>query len=252
MPRASPPPRAGQTAPDAPGSAPPAAAAHPPERVELLERRCPRRRRRRSAATRPASVCIAVSLCTRSAKARSSEPPPASTMPWRTMSPASSGGVCSSVAWTAVMISASGAAIAPRISWLVSSISRGRPETRSRPRMSTTSSSRSGAADPTASLIASALCEPIARHVLGADVGGDRLVEVVAAGAHRARDDDLAERDDRDLARAAADVDDHAPDRLGDRDARRRSRRRSAPRSGGPGARPPSAPPPRRRGARPR
>src|SRR4029079_1487035 len=40
-----------------------------------------------------------VSASTRSRRPRSSEPPPASRMPWRTMSPASSGGVSSSVAW---------------------------------------------------------------------------------------------------------------------------------------------------------
>ena len=36
--------------------------------------------------------------------------------------------------------------------------------------------------------------------VLLADVGRDRLVELVAADAQRMRDDDAAERDDRDLA----------------------------------------------------
>ena len=56
------------------------------------------------------------------------------------------------------------------------------------------------------------------RHpVLEADVVGDRVVEVVAADPQRAGDDDAAERDDRDLAGAAADVDDHPPHRLGDR-----------------------------------
>ena len=44
----------------------------------------------------------------------------------------------------------------------------------------------------------------------------DRLVHLVAADAERLRDDDPAERDDGDLGRAAADVDDHVPGRLGD------------------------------------
>jgi hypothetical protein len=35
----------------------------------------------------------------------------------------------------------------------------------------------------------------------------DRLVHLVAADAKRLRDDDAAERDDRDLGRAAADID---------------------------------------------
>src|SRR3982751_3241040 len=61
-----------------------------------------------------------VSACTRWAKPRISEPPPASRMPWRTMSPASSGGVSSSVAWMAARTSGSGEAIAARTSWLVS------------------------------------------------------------------------------------------------------------------------------------
>ena len=160
-----------------------------------------------------------VSASTRSAKPRSSEPPPASRMPWRTMSPASSGGVSSSVAWIAAMMSVSGDAIAPRTSWLVSWSLRGRPESRSRPRMSTSSSvvSVGGRADGELDRLRALRADR--HHVLGADVRRDRLVEVVAADAHRARDDDLPERDDGDLARAAADVDHHAPDRLGDRDA---------------------------------
>ena len=51
------------------------------------------------------------------------------------------------------------------------------------------------------------------------DVVDDRLVHLVAADAQRLRDDDPAERDDGDLGRAAADVDDHVPGRLGDGEA---------------------------------
>jgi hypothetical protein len=43
----------------------------------------------------------------------------------------------------------------------------------------------------------------------------DRLVHLVAADAEALRDDDAAQRDDCDLARAAADVHDHVPGRLG-------------------------------------
>jgi hypothetical protein len=50
-------------------------------------------------------------------------------------------------------------------------------------------------------------------------VVGDRLVHLIAADSDRARDDDAAERDDRHLTGAAADVDDHAPHRLLDRDS---------------------------------
>ena len=52
--------------------------------------------------------------------------------------------------------------------------------------------------------------------VVALDVVDDRLVHLVAADAQRLRDDDAAERDDRDLGRAAADVDDHVPGRLCD------------------------------------
>ena len=45
------------------------------------------------------------------------------------------------------------------------------------------------------------------------------LVDLVARDAQRARRDDAAEADDRDVGRAAADVDDHARGRLVDRQA---------------------------------
>jgi len=50
-----------------------------------------------------------------------------------------------------------------------------------------------------------------------ADVVRDRVVHLIAADPDRARDDDPAERDDRHLARAPADVDDHPAERLLDR-----------------------------------
>ncbi len=55
--------------------------------------------------------------------------------------------------------------------------------------------------------------------VLALDVVDDRLVHLVAADAEALGDDDAAERDHGDLGRAAADVDDHVPGRLGDRQA---------------------------------
>ena len=154
------------------------------------------------------------------------------------MSAASSGGVSSSVAWIAAMISASGEAIAWRTSSEVSTISRGRPEARSRPRIDGLDllRQRDRGADGELDRLGALRAD---RHpVLEPDVVRDRVVEVVAADAQRARDDEAAERDHGDLGRAAADVDDHAPDRLGDRRARRRSRRPATPRSGAPRARP--------------
>ena len=53
--------------------------------------------------------------------------------------------------------------------------------------------------------------------VLALDVVDDRLVHLVAADSQRLGDDDPAERDHRHFGRAAADVDDHVPGRLGDR-----------------------------------
>ena len=49
-------------------------------------------------------------------------------------------------------------------------------------------------------------------------MGGDRVVHLVAADADRGRDHDAAQGDDRDLGRAAADVDDHAAGGLLDRE----------------------------------
>ena len=81
------------------------------------------------------------------------------------------------------------------------------------------SSDSSGAAEPIGELDRLRALRADRRDERAADVGGDRLVEVVAADAHRARQDDGAHGDDRHLAGAAADVDDHPPDRLADGDA---------------------------------
>ena len=61
--------------------------------------------------------------------------------------------------------------------------------------------------------------------VLALHVRDDRLVHLVAADAHALRVDDAGERDDGDLGRAAADVDDHVAARLGDGQARADGRR---------------------------
>jgi hypothetical protein len=72
-----------------------------------------------------------------------------------------------------------------------------------------------GRADRHLDLLGGALAEH--QRVLLLHPGDDRGVELVAAGADRLAGDDAAERDDGDLGGAAADVDDHAADRVGDR-----------------------------------
>ncbi len=77
------------------------------------------------------------------------------------MSEASSGGVRSSVSLIASMICTSGSSSAARTSSDVSTTVLGRPETRSRPRISAWTSSSSGYAEPISSLTSSAVCWPI-------------------------------------------------------------------------------------------
>ena len=133
------------------------------------------------------------------------------------MSAASSGGVSSSVAWIAAMMSASGAAIA------LADLLAGQLDLARQPGHQVAAADRVSSSSPSGDRRADGELDRLGalgadRHpVLEPDVVGDRVVEVVAADAQRARDDDAAERDHRHLARAAADVDDHAPDRLGDR-----------------------------------
>src|SRR3546814_5815240 len=55
--------------------------------------------------------------------------------------------------------------------------------------------------------------------MVAADVGDDRLVQLVTTDAHRARVHDAAQREHRHLGGAAADVDDHGAGRLGHRQA---------------------------------
>ena len=77
---------------------------------------------------------------------------------------------------------------------------------------------RVGRADGDLDVLGRALAEQ--QVVLAPGVGDDVLVELVAADAQAATDDDAAEADDRDLRRAAADVDDQAAGWLADGQAR--------------------------------
>ena len=79
------------------------------------------------------------------------------------MSPESSGGVRSSVVLTASTIALTGSSIARRISSAVTTTVRGRPVTRSRPRISACGSSGLGNAEPIAILISSAVRSPSMR-----------------------------------------------------------------------------------------
>src|SRR5215207_4522183 len=74
---------------------------------------------------------------------------------------------------------------------------------------------REGRADLELDLLGGLL--PDHKLVLALDVVDDGLVELVAADADRLRHDDAAARDHRNLARSAADVDDHVPCRLAHR-----------------------------------
>ena len=75
-----------------------------------------------------------------------------------------------------------------------------------------------GAADLELDLLGGLLADQ--QLVLGLDVADDRLVHLVAADAEGLGDDDAAEADHGHFGRAAADVDDHVPGGLGDREAR--------------------------------
>ena len=168
----------------------------------------------------------------------SSAPPPASVIPRSMMSPASSGGVRSSVSLTAAMIWLTGSSSAARISV------RGEHDRLRQPGDHVAAADlggellRSGAAEPISSFTSSAVCWPISELVLVLAVVDHRLVHLVAADPDRLGDDDPAERDHRHLAGPAADVEDHAPGRLGDREpGADRSRHRLLDQVGLPGSR---------------
>ncbi|CAB4722184.1 unannotated protein [freshwater metagenome] len=79
------------------------------------------------------------------------------------MSPASSGGVWSSVVRTASTIACSGSSSAWRTSALDTTTVRGSPETMSRPRISASGSCGSGNAEPSVTLTSSAVRSPSMR-----------------------------------------------------------------------------------------
>ena len=124
------------------------------------------------------------------------------------------------VSLTVSTIWATDGSMASRIWSAPTSTLRGRPVSRSRPRRVTRCASHSpgiGRADGDLDVLRGPLAEE--QVVLAAGERDDVLVHLVAADADRARHDDAAEGDDRDLGRAAADVDDEAARRLADRQA---------------------------------
>ena len=167
------------------------------------------------------------SWLSRSSSPRSSAPPPVRAMPRSTTSPASSGGQTSSTVRTSSTICTTGVSMARRTSADPIVTVLGSPVTRSRPRTRSVQllAQREGRARADLEVLGAALAQQ--QRVLALDVGDERLVDLVAADAHRARADDAAEADDRDVGGAAADVDHHRRPGLLDRAGRRRSRRPS-------------------------
>src|SRR4051794_795354 len=106
---------------------------------------------------------IPVSCRSRSSRPRSSAPPPVSTSPRSMMSPASSGGVWSSVVRTASTIACSGSSSAIRTSAEDTTTVLGSPEIMSRPRTSASGSCVNGNAEPSVILISSAVRSPSIR-----------------------------------------------------------------------------------------
>src|SRR2546428_2162 len=84
-------------------------------------------------------------------------------MPWSMTSATSSGGVSSIVSLMASTICSTDGSSASRICALVTSIDRGRPVSRSRPRKNVVTSSSSGYAEPIAILMSSAVRSPMRR-----------------------------------------------------------------------------------------
>ena len=92
-----------------------------------------------------------------------SAPPPVMTMPWSTMSDASSGGVISRAARTASTMEPICSIMHSRTSWEWIGTIFGIPETRSRPFTSISRSSSVSIADPICILIASAVGSPMSK-----------------------------------------------------------------------------------------
>ena len=181
-----------------------------------------------------------------------SEPPPVSTMPCSRMSLASSGGVISSARRTALTIRETGSWIASRTPGRVHPDRLGQAghEVAALHVHLLLALERHRRAEPDLDPLGGGLADEEA--VVLAHELDDGLVQLVAAGPDRGVAHDAAERDDRDVGGAAADVDDHAADRGLDRqaDADRR-RHRLGDHEQALDARP-TGPSRARRGARPR
>ena len=119
---------------------------------------------------------------------------------------------------TAPTIACSGSASASSTSASLTSTIRGRPSRMQRPRTSISHRlAVAGRAEADLHVLGGALADEQA--VAAAHEADDRVVHVVAGGADGAGVDHAAERDDRDVGGAAADVDDHAAGGFGDRQA---------------------------------
>ena len=136
------------------------------------------------------------------------------------MSAASSGGVFSNTAFTASMIEPSGSAIASRTSSevIVDGLRQAVDEIAATDVHRHLRIETVRRADADLDVFRGALADH--EIVDAADVARDRLVELVARDADGLADDDAAERDDRDVGRAAADVHHHVAARAVDRQAR--------------------------------
>src|SRR6516164_8515000 len=160
---------------------------------------------------------IPVSSASSRSRPRSSDPPPAIMIPRSTISAASSGGVRSSVVFTAATIPAIGSAIAARISVLVIRTARGNPDTRSRPPdlncllLALRARRADGDLD--------AFRRPFADQqvVRLASVLNNGFVHLVPGDAKAAHGHDPPHRDDGDFSGPTADIDYHASHRLGNR-----------------------------------
>ena len=140
-------------------------------------------------------------------------------MPWSITSAAISGWVCSSAVRTTSTIWLTGSLSASATCAWLSSISAGHAAPDVAPAHQRGQALAVAGPHRRADLQLHPLGRAFADQqiVVAPHVGGDRLVHLVAADARRAAQREALERNHADLGRAAADVDDHRPDRLGDR-----------------------------------
>ena len=138
-------------------------------------------------------------------------PPPVMTMPRSMMSAASSGGVLSSVTFTASTIAAVGSSMASRISNVEITITLRETtyEVASADLRVDLLFQRPRARELHLHFFSGALTER--ERVLALHEVDDRFVELVTTDAARLAHHDAAERDHRDFGGATADVDDHVP-----------------------------------------